>query len=172
MNQRRILQTCIGIGTVAALLFAFNNCGKVFTGEFESDHLQPLATKVSNLKATYQGNLSQNFCFESKNYSCVHKVFSSTAESQDLGVSSEECVNLSSGGQVCPETHHYVLNSQAAKEACKENCQESYDFQDYDCNLKLAPSKSGVYPLVVTTDNLEGAIEELHRACQDIQKGQ
>jgi len=154
----------------SALAIAYNNCGKPHDSANISTQLDSYENKEVFLIAQFQGKLESNFCYNSANYSCVHKIFSKNLNYQDMGKNHSLCVNLLQGGQVCPEVQQFSYNSQAAQSACQENCQESYEYEEYDCHLKLG-SVARVFPLIVTDDNLSRAIEKLNRSCLRIQEG-
>lgn len=152
------------------LAIAFNNCGKSQGSLNLSTQLDSYENKEVFLIQQFQGKLDQEFCYSSTNYSCVRKVFSQNINYQDLGSSQSECIHLLRGGEICPEIRNYTYNSKAAQSACQENCQESYEYEEYDCHLKLG-SVARVFPLVTTENTLSKAIEKLNQSCVHIQEG-
>jgi hypothetical protein len=153
-----------------SLAFGFNNCGKVASYPLDESQLAPLETKVELLAQKYQGKLTGNFCEAAENYACLQKTFSRELATEPAG-SSMACATISGGIEICPQIQKRTYNSGVATELCKqEHCEESYEFEEFDCHLKLG-ANMGVYPVVVTGSELSEALETLHQSCLKIQQG-
>lgn len=149
-----------------SLVLVFNNCGHSPTST--SNVNQSTADTIQTLSQLHSKSMSADFCSMSANYECLHKVFASHVET---GTSQQQvCAPVSGGNELCPQVTVQTYDSSAAQQACQAGCNENYNYEEYECHLKLAGG-NGIYPLVVTQASLSEALNQLKQSCQDIQRG-
>ena len=121
--------------------------------------------KLETLKIEFQGRVSSSFCQSNEAYGCMQKVYSPDALSSQKQ-SYQECLIINNKIQICPMISTFHFNSSAAQENCN-GCQESYEYIEYSCHLKI-PNSENIYPIVSTNSNLEHSLLELHEFCVSI----
>ncbi len=175
-NQKNISQLAIIAFAFAVVSLSFNNCAGVggmpnstATAQMSFDD------KVEALTKVHQKSLPANFCFDSHNYSCLHKVFSPDASDNASKPADAVCTPLADGTELCPETSEFLYSTIAAQESCTENCGGSavngFDSEEYECHVKLSLQADGIYPLVAIEKDFNLAVEKVYQACIAIQKG-
>ena len=65
----------------------------------------------------------------------------------------------------------FIFATASAQSHCQENCADQFDYEEYDCHLKLSLHADGLYPLVSTEATLQTSLETLYKSCLEIQKG-
>lgn len=147
-------------GLVLAIPFFFNNCGQ---RAFNAGLAYEPVTKFENeLVALYGANLNPSICGESARYTCHQKVFGQDLKDSEVDLDLG-CVEIA-GKRVCPVGKKFTYNSAAAVAACKENCDEIYDYEEYSCVFDLATAE-GIRPLSAVASTLEESIEAVYSAC-------
>lgn len=131
--------------------------------------------KVDALTKVHQGGLPANFCVDSRNYSCLHKVFSTEATKDESKSATAVCTPLADGTELCPATADFLYSTVAAKDSCTENCSGSlangFDSEEFECHVKLSLQADGIYPLVAVEKDFNSAVEKVYQSCLAIQKG-
>ncbi len=152
------------LGAIA--LVPFSNCSQNPQNATtpKSAFLSPQEKSIA-LQLEFQARVSSSFCKSYESYSCMKKVYSASVES---GQSSnlQECVNLSSDLRLCSSVRIVYFNTEAAQENCN-GCQESYEYAEYSCHLRI-PNSENLYPIVSTQVSLEKSLSDLHSFCQRI----
>jgi hypothetical protein len=159
---------------IVGLIFSFNNCAQNTQQQVQNTTppIAPVAAflqkdqVIDQLSKAHQNRLEANFCFDSKNYSCIHKQFSQNLQNQKFPPT-EECVKLLQGGEICASIETWTYNSKVASELCQnsDDCSDQYEFSEYECSLKLGLEQAGQFPLVVSKEKLVDSIEEVVQAC-------
>lgn len=162
-NDTKIVSRKLGAFLLVAGLvaFTFNNCGGSHSpSERAFVPQQQLQNAMSNL---YSGKLSSDVCRDASQYVCVHKIFSQDVEDAQSEIDFP-CVKVSDGTEICVLGDQYRYNSSAAVASCGENCSESYEYQEFNCYVRL-PDVHGVYPIQFTAENFQVTVDETYRAC-------
>lgn len=173
-NHKNLFHLSVIAFALCVVSFSFNNCGGV--GSIESSTVTSQMNydeKVEALAKLHSGYLPTSFCTDSKNYSCLHKVFSSEALSNASKNAESVCTPLADGTELCPSTQDFLYSTSAAKENCTENCggnsANGFDAEEYECHLKLSLRADGIYPLVSNEKDFNGAVEKVYQSCLAIQ---
>lgn len=168
-KYRQYLQVGIFLCVFISLSLAFNNCGQ--SPQDSAAYWANLSEeeKLEGLLKLHGGSLSSDFCRDSTRYECIHKVFAEGIE-QAAWPPVSECLVTAVGDSLCPLVSSRTYNTAAASRACGEQCWESYNYEEYQCHLKLAGGV-GHFPLVKVAATLTPAIEELQTDCFRIVQG-
>lgn len=175
-NQKNISQLAIIAFAFVVVSLSFNNCGGVGGMPSSTATAQmSYEDKVDALTKVHQGSLPANFCMDSRNYSCLHKVFSTEASDNASKAAEAVCTPLADGTELCPATADYLYSTTAAQETCTENCSGSsangFDSEEFECHVKLSLQADGIYPLVAIEKDFNSAVEKVYQSCLSIQKG-
>lgn len=175
-NQKNISQLAIIAVAFAVVSLSFNNCGGVGSMQGTSAASQmSFDEKVDALTEIHKASLPANFCMDSRNYSCLHKVFSSEAVQNESKSAEAVCTPLADGTELCPATAQYLYSTKAAQETCTENCSGSsvngFNTEEFECHIKLSLQADGIYPLVAIEKDFNLSVEKIYQSCLAIQKG-
>lgn len=176
LNQKNISQLAIIGFAFVVVSLSFNNCGGVGSMPNATALSQmSYVEKVDALTRVHQGHLPANFCADSRNYSCLHKVFSSKVTEDDFKNAEAICTPLTDGIELCPTTADFLYSTSAAKATCTDNCNgdlaNGFDTEEFECHLKLSLQADGIYPLVASKKDFNSSIEKIYQSCLAIQKG-
>lgn len=149
------------------LSLAFNNCAPQLKTNSDSAAFRNAEEIENDFINLYGGKLAADTCENSLLYFCHHKIFSTDLQNQSTPATFD-CVNIGTASPLCPIGFIQTYNTQAAAAECKNNrCDESYNYEEYECHLNLTDSNSRK-SLKITTDNLESSIQQLYHSCQRI----
>lgn len=175
MNLKNISQLGIIVFAIVVVSLSFNNCGGVGSQSSIVSVQMSYDAKVDALSKIHQGLLPSHFCADSRNYSCLHKVFSTEAEANDAKKPQPVCTPLADGTELCPETSDFLFSTTSAQENCQENCGGSlvngFDTEEFECHVKLSLNADGIYPLVTNEKDFNLAVEKIYQSCLAIEKG-
>jgi len=174
-NLKNMSQLGIIVFAFTVVSLSFNNCGGVGSQSSTASVQMSYDAKVDALSKIHQGLLPTNFCADSHNYSCLHKVFSTDAQANASKKSEAVCTPLADGTELCPETSDFLFSTASAQENCQENCGGSavngFDSEEFECHVKLSLHADGIYPLVTNEKDFNLAVEKIYQSCLAIQKG-
>ena len=165
------LQTIfLGLFVGGALILTFNNCGPMSQIQFVELSEKTNSEITNELTKIHHVSIGNDFCEQSKNYECILKIFSSTNNSL-IPESAQQCMSTLSGHKICPNIKVFNYDSSTAKQNCRDNCNEDFDYIEYDCHLRLSVNPDGKFPLIERKPGLKEAIDLLFDACVAIQEG-
>lgn len=158
--------------TFLTLSLSYNNCAQ--NVQSKANAFKDYDDRVTILTQQFGGKFDKTFCDNSENYACLHKAFSPSHQNEDRGFSNSDCrvmeVGDSGDKRICPQIQSFTYNSSTALESCQENCTDQYEFEEFECHLKLGPVM-GVYPLVSSQATLQESLQQLYKSCQQVQEG-
>lgn len=157
------------IGLVIAGTFAFlpfTNCSKnpQSAATPYTAFLSP-SEKYEALKTEFKGRVPLSFCQSSESYGCMKKIYSRNIASEQMAPS-VECSMVSNDLKLCPSIQTFHFNSAAAEENCN-GCEESYEYMDYNCHLKI-PNSESIYPINFTEATRDQSLLKLYELCASI----
>lgn len=175
MKRRGLL----GLTLIAffGISLSFNNCGGVGSSSQNTYHSSEMSydSKVEALSQIHKSSLSSSFCADSKNYSCMDRIFSSAIPKNAVGKPELICAFMPDGTELCVDTTKYLFNTSSAKENCMENCTDNqfnrFETEEFECHLKLSLKADGIYPLIASESDLIHSLEKVYQSCLAIQKG-
>ncbi len=161
---------------IAIVNVTFTNCGGVGSAPSSNATSQmSYETTVTALKTMHAGRVPISFCQDSKNYACLYKVFSTKVEVNSANSPEPVCTAVSDRTEICAMTQKFTYSTISAEKACGENCDEAarhlYDYEEFECHVKLSLNTDGIYPLVASESNFLGSLEKVYQSCLEIQKG-
>lgn len=112
--------------------------------------------------------MGAEFCQASQSYSCLHHIFSQKVIDSTVS-SSQVCANVRQGGELCPDVKIYYHDTRTAAEGCRENCDEVFDYEEYDCHLNYKSPGSAIFNIRSNESQLAKALETLRDQCQQMQ---
>lgn len=165
MPEKRALKKTVRIsiltlGVVLVTAF-FQNCGgqQVFVAR---EAYIPVTKLENELVTIYGERLSPAMCADSSHYVCQHKIFNTEIDNAEA-VAHYDCVTIN-GESICPHGKTFTYNSAAAKAACKEGCNENYNYEEFACYYNL-PTVDGIHPLQSSGADLAETLAAVHAAC-------
>jgi hypothetical protein len=172
-KTKKLAILVLSVMAFSFLGIGFNNCGSNTHNSqaYSNQNNSTYDSVVVALKQVHTGQLSSQFCSDGKNYSCLHKVFSTSA-TQD----SNEDLGVICGTELCAKVKRYTYNTRPAEETCRQdNCdaglEKNFNYEEYECHLKLSTQANGLYPLVAVAEEFQKSLELVHQSCLSIQKG-
>lgn len=158
--KKTVRISILTLGVVLVTAF-FQNCGgqQVFVAR---EAYIPVTKLEDELIAIYGERLSPAMCADSTRYVCQHKVFNTEIENAEAEAL-YDCVVIN-GESICPHGKTFTYNSAAAESACKEGCNENYNYEEYSCYYDL-PTVDGIRPLQSRGEDFAETLAAVHAAC-------
>lgn len=156
----------LGVGVLIA--FVFNNCG---ANPFYAQQANiPVHKLQDDMVRAMGGKLPASACNEAAKYHCSQQIFSPAAEYGQSEITLP-CVRLNNGSEMCLQGHLQTYNTAAAVELCKEDCDDNYDYEEFNCYFEQM-DENGFYPLRASASKLEDALNETHSLCMRVVNGE
>ena len=175
-NKKSLVCLALSLIGIAVINVTFTNCGGV--GSVQSSTVtsqMSYESTVTALKTLHAGRVPASFCQDSKNYACLYKVFSTRVVNNSSSAPEAICTAVSDRTEICATTQKFVYSTFNAEKSCRENCDEAarhmYDYEEFECHVKLSLNADGIYPLVASEKNFVDSMEKVYQSCLEIQKG-